>query len=98
MAEASDAVRAVHEMLRDFDTITPSTAAGQMLLAAQVARHRAAAMDGIARLKVYATSAVGIGEHPQLTEEMDRLVVQIGAALDALAVLERLGSDEARRG
>ena len=88
---AIEAQSAVHDMLRDFDTASDN-ASGRLLLAAQVARHKAAAIDGIARLKVYTSSAVGIGEHPQLTEEMDKLVAQIGGALDALSVLARIGN------
>jgi hypothetical protein len=39
-------------------------------------------MDALARLEVYVTSPVAIGEHPQHTEEMDKLIEQYANAKD----------------
>ncbi len=44
--------------------------------------------DGKARAAVYLDHPVGIGEHPQVTEELRKIIDQIAAAEDALAVLE----------
>ena len=45
--------------------------------------------DAKARLSVYFTSPVGIGEHPQFTEEMDKLLEKIANAEDKKSALER---------
>lgn len=47
-------------------------------------------MDAQARMEVYLTSAVGIGEHPQITEEMDKLVEQYCNANDKLEALTKM--------
>jgi len=41
-----------------------------------------------ASLLVYFTNSVGIGEHPQHVEEMDKLVEKIANAKDKLETLE----------
>jgi len=52
------------------------------LLNALDAKYRAEIMDALARLEVYVTSPVAIGEHPQHTEEMDKLIEQYTNAKD----------------
>jgi hypothetical protein len=52
------------------------------LLNALDAKYRAEIMDALARLEVYVTSPVAIGEHPQHTEEMDKLIEQYANAKD----------------
>lgn len=47
-----------------------------LLFEALKARYKADEIDAVARLSIYAKNAVGIGEHPQITEEMDKLVQQ----------------------
>ena len=49
--------------------------------------------DAKARLSVYFTSPVGIGEHPQFKEEMDKLLEKIANAEDKKSVLERHFND-----
>jgi hypothetical protein len=44
--------------------------------------------DARAILEIYFTSAVGIGEHPQILEEMDKYVEKLAAANDKLVNLE----------
>jgi hypothetical protein len=44
--------------------------------------------DAEARLYVYFTNPVGIGEHPQHTEEMDNLVTQLTDAKDKLETIK----------
>jgi hypothetical protein len=57
------------------------------LIKALNAKYHAEMMDAIARLEVYATSPVAIGEHPQHTEEMDNLVEQYANARDKAEAL-----------
>mgnify|MGYP006953073553 FL=1 len=52
------------------------------LLNALDAKYRAEILDALARLEVYVTSPVAIGEHPQHTEEMDKLIEQYATAKD----------------
>ena len=53
-----------------------------LLFDALRARYKADELDAVARLSIYASNAVGIGEHPQITEEMDKLVQQYVDAKD----------------
>lgn len=46
--------------------------------------------DAEARLSVYMTNSVGIGEHPQITDEMDTLVAQYTDAKDKLETLSQI--------
>jgi hypothetical protein len=59
-----------------------------LLVKALEAKYEAEKLDAVARLNVYLTNAVGIGEHPQHTEEMDKLVQQYVDAQDKLEGLE----------
>lgn len=50
-------------------------------------RYEAQKMEAIATLEVYLKNPVGIGEHPQIVEEMDKLVhtiADVEGCLDAL--------------
>lgn len=49
--------------------------------------------DAKARLGIYFTNSVGIGEHPQLTEEMDHLISQMDDALGKLETLQTFYED-----
>ena len=53
-----------------------------LLIKALKAKYQADKLDAVARLNVYLTNSVGIGEHPQHTEEMDKLVQQYVDAED----------------
>jgi hypothetical protein len=53
-----------------------------LLFDALKAKYKAQELDAMAILWVYANNAVGIGEHPQITEEMDKLVQQYVDAQD----------------
>ena len=46
------------------------------LVKALLSKYQAEMDDAIARFEVYAKNPVAIGEHPQHTEEMDKLVTQ----------------------
>ena len=71
-----------------------------LLFDALKAKYKAEELDAIARLSIYANNAVGIGEHPQITEEMDNLIQQYVDAKDKQEAVheveERLNSVKAR--
>jgi hypothetical protein len=54
---------------------------------ALVKKYEAEIADAEARLYIYFTSSVGIGEHPQHTEEMDHLVTKLTDARDKLETI-----------
>ncbi len=47
-------------------------------------------LEALATLEVYMKNSVGIGEHPQIIEEMDKLVKSIAEANDCLETLNEL--------
>jgi hypothetical protein len=53
-------------------------------------KYRSEIADAEATLLVYLTSPVGIGEHPQHLEEMDKLVEKFANAQDKLESLEKI--------
>jgi uncharacterized protein HemY len=61
-----------------------------LLLEALKARYKADELDAVARLDVYLKNAAGIGEHPQITEEMDKLVQQYVDAKDKHSAVEEI--------
>ena len=44
-------------------------------------------LDCVARLHIYFNNSVGIGEHPNITDEMDKLIENISNAEDKLKSL-----------
>jgi hypothetical protein len=61
-----------------------------LLLDALYAKYHADKADAVARLNVYLTNSVGIGEHPQHTEEMDTIIGQFADAQDKLESLKMM--------
>ena len=61
-----------------------------LLFKALEARYHAQKLDALARLSVYGTNSVGIGEHPQITDEMDTLVQQFVDANDKLESIKKI--------
>ena len=53
-----------------------------LMLDALYAKYQADKADAVARLDIYLNNSVGIGEHPQHTEEMDQLIAQYADAED----------------
>ena len=53
-------------------------------------KYRSEMAESEATLLVYLTSPVGIGEHPQHLEEMDKLVEKFANAQDKLESLEKI--------
>ena len=52
------------------------------------ARYKAQILEADATLKIYLENSVGIGEHPQHLEEIDKLFDKIATAQERLEVLE----------
>jgi hypothetical protein len=55
---------------------------------ALVKKYEAQIAEAEATLEIYFTNSVGIGEHPQHLEEMDKFVTQLTDAMDKKKVLE----------
>ena len=53
-------------------------------------KYRSEMAESEATLLVYLTSSIGIGEHPQHLEEMDKLVEKFANAQDKLESLEKI--------
>lgn len=60
---------------------------GDELLEALTLKYQAEIQSSIATMKIYLANPVGIGEHPQHLEEMDKLVENIASNRDKLDVL-----------
>jgi hypothetical protein len=60
------------------------------LVKALLSKYQAEMDDAIARFEVYAKNPVAIGEHPQHTEEMDKLVTQYTDAKDKTESLKQI--------
>ena len=67
----------------------PASKAGARLWDALQARYGADIAECQATLAVYRDSPVGIGEHPQHLEEMDKLLERMAAAVDKLSAMRR---------
>ena len=63
---------------------------GKRLVEALSSKYKAEMSDATARLAVYTDNPVAIGEHPQLTEEMDKLIAQYTDAKDKLSSLDEM--------
>ena len=61
----------------------------EVLHEALAARFEAQRTEALATLQVYYSDSAGIGEHPQVVEEMAKQVEKLAAAEDALGCLHR---------
>ena len=59
------------------------------MLEALKKRYEAQIAESIATLNIYVKNSVGIGEHPQHLDEMDKLLQVIVDAEEKIKVLER---------
>ena len=59
------------------------------MLEALKKRYEAQIAEAIATINIYVKSSVGIGEHPQHIDELDKLFAKIAEAEDKLKVIER---------
>jgi hypothetical protein len=62
------------------------------------AKYQSQRLEALATLEVYTNGAVGIGEHPQIIEEMNKLVRQIADADGCLEVLAKTFSENVDEG
>ena len=62
----------------------------ELLLSALEQKAKAEYSEARATLEVYLNNSAGIGEHPQIVEEMDKLVDRMATAKDKLGVLSSL--------
>jgi len=53
------------------------------------ARYEAQILEADATLKIYLDSSVGIGEHPQHIDEVDKLIEKIASAEEKVKVLQQ---------
>ena len=58
------------------------------MMTALRARYEADIAEADATINIYLNSSVGIGEHPQHLQEVDKLLAKIADAKDKLEVLE----------
>lgn len=56
---------------------------------ALVSRYEAQKYEAIATLEVYNTNAAGIGEHPQIIDEMSKQIEKLANAEDCLEALDK---------
>ena len=59
-----------------------------LLYDALIKKYEAEKAEALATLNIYFHSSVGIGEHPQHLEEMDKFVDQLASANDKLGALK----------
>ena len=59
------------------------------LFRALAAKYEADKQEAIATLSVYFNNSVGIGEHPQHLEEMDKFLEKLAAATDKVENLKK---------
>jgi hypothetical protein len=52
------------------------------------ARYEAQIAEAEAKIKIYLEQSVGIGEHPQHLDEVDKLIAKIAEAEEKLGILE----------
>ena len=59
------------------------------ILEALEARYEAQILEADATLKIYLENSVGIGEHPQHIDEVDKLIEKIANAEEKIKVLQQ---------
>ena len=65
-----------------------------MLIEALAKRYEAQIAEAKATLEIYLDHSVGIGEHPQHLDEMDKLFEKIATAKEKLEILEEYRGEE----
>ena len=66
----------------------------RLILEALEDRYNAQISEAEATLKIYLEKPVGIGEHPQFANEIDKQLEIIGCALDKLKVINKYYPNE----
>lgn len=62
------------------------------------AKYQADKLEAIATLEVYVKNAVGIGEHPQIIEEMAKLVDKVAEVNGSLEALDEIFIQDGEEG
>jgi hypothetical protein len=62
----------------------------QQLLDALVKRYIAQKAEGVALLNLYANQSVGVGEHPQIIDEMDKALSKISDADEKIELITNM--------
>ncbi len=57
---------------------------------ALIKKYEAEIAENKATLTIYLTNSVGIGEHPQHIQEMDKIIHKIGEAQDKLSIIKNI--------
>ena len=60
----------------------------RVIVDALEARYNAQIAEAEATIKIYMENSVGIGEHPQHIDEVDKLIQKIAEAEEKLSILE----------
>ena len=60
------------------------------ILDALIDRYNAQISEAKATLEIYINKSVGIGEHPQHIDEVDKLIAKIATAKENLMVIEEI--------
>ena len=60
------------------------------ILDALIDRYNAQISEAMATLEIYLNKSVGIGEHPQHLDEVDKLIAKIATAKENLMVIEEI--------
>jgi len=60
------------------------------ILDALIDRYNAQISEAKATLEIYLNKSVGIGEHPQHVDEVDKLIAKIATAKENLMVIEEI--------
>ena len=61
----------------------------QLLIDALLAKYKAQIDDATAKIVIYLHNPVGIGEHPQFTEELDKLVNIVSTAEENIQTINK---------
>ena len=69
------------------DRVLAPTPVGSALMKALISKYQSEIKCAKATLTIYVNNPVGIGEHPQHLEEMDKLLDQIASNEDKLSVI-----------
>ena len=59
------------------------------MLKALKKRYEAQIAEAVATINIYTKNSVGIGEHPQHIDEIDKLIAKIAEAVDKLKIIDR---------
>ena len=62
----------------------------QQIIDALVARYQAQKLEALTNLNVYLSAAVGVGEHPNIVDECDKLIAKVSEANERIETLRTI--------